>query len=226
MSEALAKNCTKGQSCGNSCISWDKVCHIGTTPTPTTMPPSQPPSNSPPIASFAISATSGSTPLTVTLDASSSYDPDGNIVTYAWQTSDKQGIEGKEVRVTFVNAGTYTITLTVTDNNGERASYDQIVTVKTATTTPSTPYTNSPFIDYQWKISPDTCLLEHADETMTATGFNLSGSTGKHEVVGTKGNYKGVIACIGRRSEIVVFTVAGPNYEQARKLAMQMKEIF
>ncbi|WP_256930947.1 hypothetical protein [Shewanella xiamenensis] len=27
---ANAKNCIKGQPCGNSCISWDKVCHINT----------------------------------------------------------------------------------------------------------------------------------------------------------------------------------------------------
>lgn len=27
-----AKNCKKGQSCGNSCISWNKICRIGTSP--------------------------------------------------------------------------------------------------------------------------------------------------------------------------------------------------
>ncbi len=25
----FAKNCTKGQPCGNSCISWKKTCHVG-----------------------------------------------------------------------------------------------------------------------------------------------------------------------------------------------------
>lgn len=34
-SNVLAKNCTTGKPCGNSCISQDKVCHIGETPTPT-----------------------------------------------------------------------------------------------------------------------------------------------------------------------------------------------
>ncbi len=28
--DLLAKNCKKGQPCGNSCISWSKKCHIGT----------------------------------------------------------------------------------------------------------------------------------------------------------------------------------------------------
>jgi|TARA_R110002050_G_scaffold45998_2_gene108426 hypothetical protein len=27
--QAEAKNCKKGQSCGNSCISWNKICRIG-----------------------------------------------------------------------------------------------------------------------------------------------------------------------------------------------------
>ncbi|MCS6119143.1 SH3 domain-containing protein [Shewanella baltica] len=29
-SVAYAKNCKKGQPCGNSCISWSKTCHVGT----------------------------------------------------------------------------------------------------------------------------------------------------------------------------------------------------
>ncbi|MGL6010643.1 MAG: SH3 domain-containing protein, partial [Shewanella oncorhynchi] len=29
-SVTYAKNCKKGQPCGNSCISWNKTCHVGT----------------------------------------------------------------------------------------------------------------------------------------------------------------------------------------------------
>lgn len=32
------KNCTTGQACGNSCISWSYTCHIGTSPAPTPIP--------------------------------------------------------------------------------------------------------------------------------------------------------------------------------------------
>lgn len=40
-SHANAKNCTTGQPCGNSCISWSYVCHINTyvPPTPTCYAP-------------------------------------------------------------------------------------------------------------------------------------------------------------------------------------------
>jgi PKD repeat protein len=133
-----------GKTDANGCHTNSKTgeyhCHGGnSTPTPT--PSNQPPSNSSPVASFTMSTNSGDAPLTVVLNASYSNDPDGNIVTYAWQTSDGQSVVGKEVGVTFVNAGTYTITLTVTDNNGKSASSDQIVTVKTVTSIPSTPTT-------------------------------------------------------------------------------------
>ncbi len=89
----------------------------------------------------------------------------------------------------------------------------------------STSYATPPFIDYQWKVSLDACL-ERADSALITTGFKPSGSTGESEVVGFKGDYKGVIACVGRGSDIAVFIVAGPNYEQARKWALKMKENF
>ena len=85
-------------------------------------------------------------------------------------------------------------------------------------------YAEPPFIDYQWKSVLDACI-ERAKDSLVTTGFKLTQS-GKSEVVGTKGDYQGVIACIGEESEIAVFTVGGPNYEQAKKWAVKMKENF
>ena len=56
----------------------------------------------------------------ITLDASGSIDPDGNIVSYRWDT-DGDGIydeTGKSVQATYTFTGNYTITLEVTDNDG------------------------------------------------------------------------------------------------------------
>ena len=39
---AYAKNCVKGQPCGNSCISWSYTCHIGTTTNPPPYTPTTP----------------------------------------------------------------------------------------------------------------------------------------------------------------------------------------
>ncbi len=79
---------------------------------------SPPPANVPPTAAFSVSTTDGEAPLTVTLDASSSTDSDGTIVEYNWSASDGQTASSRRVNMTFSNAGTYTISLVVTDNNG------------------------------------------------------------------------------------------------------------
>jgi len=82
-----------------------------------------------------------------------------------------------------------------------------------------------PFIDYQWKVVLDACF-KRATTTLTALGFKPSGATGSSEIVGSKGDYKAVIACIGEAADIAVFMVAGPNYKEANKLALQMKKRF
>ena len=90
----------------------------------------QPPRcNAAPVSSFTTSATQGQAPLVIILDASSSTDSDGTIVGYNWNASDGQQTSGGNQQITFVNAGTYTITLTVTDNDGLTGQTQQTVTV-------------------------------------------------------------------------------------------------
>jgi WD40 repeat protein len=84
----------------------------------------------PPVAKLTVSPTQGTAPLSVTLDASASNDSDGSIVDYAWTTSAGQSVSGRTQQITFENAGTYTITLTVTDNDGLTANAQQTVTVE------------------------------------------------------------------------------------------------
>jgi len=58
-------------------------------------------------------------PFKVSLDASKSYDPDGNIVKYEWKRLDSASTySGSTVTMEFANAGTYTVQLTITDNQG------------------------------------------------------------------------------------------------------------
>jgi PKD repeat protein len=80
-----------------------------------------PPANKPPVADLQVSPTSGYSPLTVTLDASASYDTDGTIVTYEWDF----GGDGTWDTTTTVAstthtyaAGTRTPKVRVTDNDG------------------------------------------------------------------------------------------------------------
>jgi len=73
--------------------------------------------NAPPTASFMTTPTSGAVTDTITFDASASSD-DGWIVSYDWDFGDRTDGTGKIVQHTYTTAGTYIITLTVTDNEG------------------------------------------------------------------------------------------------------------
>ncbi|MFA5792307.1 MAG: PKD domain-containing protein [Candidatus Gracilibacteria bacterium] len=73
-------------------------------------------------ASFVASPESGDIPLKVDFDATGSYDPDGEITAYEWDF-DGDGRyddgEGEEATYTFEQEGNYSVTLRVTDNNGQ-----------------------------------------------------------------------------------------------------------
>ena len=74
--------------------------------------------NEPPVADFTFSPTTGLFPLTVSFDASASYDPDGYITRYEWSFGDGGGAEGKIVQHRYSIWGLFTIKLTVYDNLG------------------------------------------------------------------------------------------------------------
>jgi PKD repeat protein len=86
--------------------------------------------NSTPIASFTISPASPKVGDTVTFNASGSSDPDGTIDIYSWDfgVSGATGT-GKTANYTYGAAGTYTVWLTVEDNDKNTATTSKTVTV-------------------------------------------------------------------------------------------------
>lgn len=76
-----------------------------------------------PTASFTTDVTEGAAPLEVRFDASASNDLDGNIVSYEWAFGDGGTGSGQTTMHTYGAAGSYTPSLTVTDNRG--ASHSQ-----------------------------------------------------------------------------------------------------
>jgi hypothetical protein len=84
----------------------------------------------------------------------------------------------------------------------------------------------APFIDYQYTNNHyGYNCLNQAESSMIDSGFIITSSTGSMEIVGSKGNYKAVIACLTRYN-VVIFTVAGSNYKNARWLAKKLKNNF
>jgi len=77
--------------------------------------PPQPPQNIKPIAD-AGGSYQGYINSMILFDGSESHDPDGNIISWLWDFGDNSTVNGMIVYHSFVEAGTYTITLTVTDN--------------------------------------------------------------------------------------------------------------
>ncbi len=85
--------------------------------------------NQAPVASFTASPTTGVAPLAVTFDAAASGDPDGNIASYKWTYGDGNTGSGVTSNHTYSQAGTYTATLTVTDNGSPALSKTKSVTI-------------------------------------------------------------------------------------------------
>lgn len=93
-------------------------------------PPPPPPPNQPPVARFSALPTSGEAPLKVDFDASASYDPDGEIVSYEWDFGDGSTGSGVTESHTYDSKGTYTVTLTVIDDDSAQDSESQEIRVK------------------------------------------------------------------------------------------------
>ncbi len=89
-----------------------------------------PPANQIPVAMITAPAT-GTAGMPVTLDGSGSTDTDGTIVSYDWDFGDTMIGTGMSTTHTYATPGTFTVTLTVTDDAGATNSVmtDIIVTV-------------------------------------------------------------------------------------------------
>jgi PKD repeat protein len=92
--------------------------------------------NRSPVASFTEDAETVAENVAIHFDASGSYDPDGTIVSYVWDFGDGTTGTGVTTEHTYIEAGTYTVTLTVTDNDGASSSVTAEKTVETQEAVP------------------------------------------------------------------------------------------
>lgn len=135
--------------------------------------------NVPPQASFS----SNCTGLTCGFDASASNDPDGSIVSYAWDFGDGNTGSGVAPNHTYAAAGTYTVQLTVTDNRGGTDTQSQQVTVGSSQvnidfvgTAGFNANTTSPTVTIPSAVQAGDGLIMAL--TMNSTAVTVSGPTG------------------------------------------------
>ncbi|MGK2875867.1 MAG: PKD domain-containing protein [Nocardioides sp.] len=90
--------------------------------------------NQAPTASFAVACPTA----TCTFDGSASDDPDGTVVSYAWDFGDGQTGTGAQPTHAYAAAGSYQVRLTVTDDGSATGSTTKTVTVTVPASTPVT----------------------------------------------------------------------------------------
>ncbi|HJS93253.1 MAG TPA: PKD domain-containing protein [Solirubrobacteraceae bacterium] len=83
----------------------------------------------PPVAAFAVGAASPEAGQSIGFDGSGSSDSDGSIVAHLWDFGDGHHAGGATRSHTFASPRTYTVTLTVVDNDGVSGSATHQVTV-------------------------------------------------------------------------------------------------
>ncbi|HKK24953.1 MAG TPA: IPT/TIG domain-containing protein, partial [Gracilimonas sp.] len=140
--------------------------------------------NEPPIASFAVSCTN----LTCDLDASESTDPDGNIATFEWILGDGNTGTGQLLSHTYETSGTYSVELSVTDNEGATNSISQDVTVTLPEITSVSPLSGVP------------------GSTVTISGSNFSPTASENNV-----QFNGVRAELNSASETELSAIVPSN---------------
>ena len=120
---------------GNPRVDVPSVPNTGAGPTPfTDRGAHEYPIGSVPVAVLTVQPAAGPSPLVVTADASGSSDPNGTIVSYRFDFGDGTvvGPQPASSAVHTLAEGTWTVTVTITDNDGFTASATQGVTADLA----------------------------------------------------------------------------------------------
>lgn len=124
-----------------------------------------------PFARFVFTPKGGEFPLSVTFDASASFDPDGEIAAYAWDFGDGVFGAGRTPAHTYTRAGTFPIKLKVTDNGGKTADKTGSITIIKPNDLPRADFAYSPpggfypldiLFDGTASVDPDGTIVSYA----------------------------------------------------------------
>jgi PKD repeat protein len=128
--------------------------------------------NNPPNAVATATPTSGPAPLTVQFTGSGSSDPDGDAISYSWDLNG-DGTYGDSTAAnpgfTYTTAGTYPVTLRVTDARGASSVSAPITITVGAGNTPPAPVIDTPASSLTWAVGDTISFSGHATDAQDGT---------------------------------------------------------
>src|SRR5690606_18228457 len=122
---------------------------------------------------------SGTAPLEVTFDATTSSDPDGSITSYEWSFGDGATGSGAQTTRTYLYDGTYIVTLTVTDDAGAKAQATAQVAITLPPNQPPTAaFTVTPETgDAPLEVTLDASASSDPDGSIASYAWDLGDGT-------------------------------------------------
>ncbi|SHJ21398.1 PKD domain-containing protein [Pseudozobellia thermophila] len=134
------------------------------------------PENEPPTAVISTSATSGTTPLSVDFTGDQSIDNDGSIVSYYWDFGENNRTSTlANPTYEYISPGEFTVTLTVTDDDGATDSDTTIVKVNNPT--PKATFSNGTSISCESSGISGTVTIVGGPMTFRLGAYGGSGGT-------------------------------------------------
>ncbi|QPV61974.1 PKD domain-containing protein [Halosimplex litoreum] len=137
--------------------------------------------NQPPSASFTVSDSNPDVGQTVTFDASGpsgSNDPDGSIVSYNWDFGDGATDSGSTPTHAYGSTGSYTVTLTATDDDGATDTATQTVSVGTSNQPPTADAGPDETVEEGNSVGLDGTGSTDSDGTVTGYAWTITSGQG------------------------------------------------
>ena len=121
---------------------------------------------------------SGTAGISLALDGSTSSDPDGTVASYAWNFGDGTSGTGSTPSKTYASAGTFNITLTVTDNNGATHSATTTATIALPPNQPPVARASGPYTGTRGvALSLNGSASSDPDGTIASYAWNFGDGT-------------------------------------------------